>query len=152
MKYLLIVAVALAVIIALSYGIVILTSKRFILSSGKKVIMTVIISLLLSSVSVLCYLIPYQKADQDAVQWSKGNEEVVFSHRKLDGTDYLIFTNREKSDTVLIFYPGAKVDSASYLQLMSKTAELGCDIYIINPVFHLPVFSLNAPKTIIENR
>ncbi len=58
----------------------------------------------------------------------------------------------EKTDTAIIFYPGAKVDSASYLPLFSGVVEqCGVTVFLVDMPLNHAIFNIDAADEIISN-
>ena len=53
--------------------------------------------------------------------------------------NYDYYTNGQKNDTALIFYPGALVAPASYSEWAQEVATKGYDVYIV----HFPLIQQN---------
>lgn len=61
-----------------------------------------------------------------------------------------IFFDGPGTTDALIFYPGAKVDTAAYAPLMRKLAENGVDCFLVDMPFHMAFFGINRAETIID--
>lgn len=65
------------------------------------------------------------------------------------GTGFRFFDGPGE-DTALIFYPGAKVESAAYAPLMTRIAAGGADCFLVEMPLHFALFGVNASDRIIE--
>ena len=99
----------------------------------------------------MAYLLPYQKAEPDAREYLTSTDELTLYDGRLERTEYYSLENR-KSDTALIFYPGAKVDPVAYSQLCRKIADSGIDVYLIRMPFHMALFNMNGAEDIIDHK
>lgn len=76
----------------------------------------------------------------------------------LEGTDTVAVTqvgkgwffDGESDDTVFVFYPGAKVESVAYAQLMLRIAETGADCYLCEMPLNFALFDKYAGKKLIQ--
>ncbi len=146
MKYLFYTVMAVFVIFLLSHLIFRLFQGNRYVQKGRSVLLHLLISVLLMVAGSFAYLLPYQKTEDDALKYLVSKEGITVSEEK----SHISFINDNGSDKVLIFYPGAKVDSRAYSQLMFRTALSGIDVYVINEPFHLAFFCINAADEIIR--
>ncbi len=64
--------------------------------------------------------------------------------------DFILIPAKEKTNTALIFYPGAKVEAAAYYPLMSKLSDQGITCILVKMPFHLAVFNASAADRFYE--
>ena len=64
--------------------------------------------------------------------------------------DQGIFFDGPGTTDALIFYPGAKVDTAAYAPLMRKLAENGVDCFLVDMPFHMAFFGISRAETILD--
>ncbi|MCO5395148.1 alpha/beta hydrolase [Enterococcus faecalis] len=65
--------------------------------------------------------------------------------------NYDYYTNGQKNDTALIFYPGALVVPASYSEWAQEVATKGYDVYVVRFPLNLAVLAPNAAEQIIKD-
>ena len=54
------------------------------------------------------------------------------------------------SDTAVIFYPGAKVESEAYLPLLEQIKQTGVTCILVHMPFHMAIFDANAAEDVME--
>ena len=115
----------------------------FFADKRKRKIFIIVISIVLV-IAVLVgvctiYLGDYYKADDEAI----GTFLPQGSTWKEEPSGNIIF-EPDNATTGLIFYPGGKVEHASYIPLMQACAEKGILCIIAEMPFNLAVFDINA--------
>ena len=92
------------------------------------------------------YVSDYYKADDTAVAIMENSANIETKD------DLIILSPEVESDTALIFYPGAKVESIAYLPILEKIVE-ECDItcILVDMPFNLAIFNQNAADGIIAD-
>lgn len=60
------------------------------------------------------------------------------------------FFDGEGEENLIVFYPGAKVDTAAYAPLLYTLAEEGVDCYLVDMPFHMAIFGVNKAERILE--
>ena len=53
------------------------------------------------------------------------------------------------TDTAVIFYPGAKVETAAYLPLLDQLRQTGLTCILVEMPFHLAIFDVNAAEDVM---
>ena len=53
------------------------------------------------------------------------------------------------TDTALIFYPGAKVETEAYLPLLDKIRQTGVTCILVHMPFHMAIFNADAAQKVI---
>ncbi len=114
----------------------------------KKFIVTVIsllvfIGVLVGSMGI--YVSDYYRADTAAFAGVKTKTDIV----KEKSERYVSYIP-EKAQAGFVFYPGGKVESASYEPLMKACAERGILCVLVEMPFNLAVFDVNAADGIRE--
>ena len=142
MKYTVYSVIALAVSVFCGTVLMKTIMKEKKSGKGKRILLAAGLSVLIFTTGFLVYLLPYQKAEDAPVLMLEGKAEV--KEERHGKTSDIACEAPEKSDTAIIFYPGAKVDPYAYVPLAEKLAENGIDIYIIKMPFHMAVFEKNA--------
>ena len=102
-----------------------------------KVILQRPLALALSVVAWLAALFGYYQA-KDVDAFLRSDDLVAVSEIK----DGWLFDGPGKADA-LIFYPGAKVEAASYAPLLRKLAEGGVDCFLVKMPLGLAIFGVN---------
>ena len=147
MKYAVYSVIALAVSVFCGTVLMKTIMKEKKSGKGKRILLAAGLSVLIFTTGFLVYLLPYQKAEGTPVLMLEGKAEV--KEERHGKTSDIACKAPEKSDTAIIFYPGAKVDPYAYVPLAEKLAENGIDIYIIEMPFHMAVFEKNAADGIL---
>lgn len=101
-------------------------------------------SLLLTFLFVLSYFAFNYPASNNAKSYLKGDDEINLSINQ----HWYCFDNKEKDDTAIIFYSGAKVDPVAYSPLCSNIAHMGIDVYIMKMSLYFPLLNINAADKI----
>lgn len=89
----------------------------------------------------MAYLTTYAPADETALSALASQEGVTVS--RVDGG--IVFLP-DDPQAGLIFYPGAKVDSAAYAPLMSALARNGVLCIVADMPFHMAIFRTDAAE------
>ena len=95
---------------------------------------------------VLCtavYLSDYYRADQTALKYLTDR-----GHTDVTQTEDGYFFDGPGNETLLVFYPGGKVDCAAYAPLMFALAEKGTDCFLLNVPLRIAVMDVNAAEDI----
>ena len=145
MKYLIYCILFLAAVTVLSNIIFRLLQGKRQIEKTKRIKYKFLLAILFIILGSFFYLLPYQHAAEEALKYAVTNAQYSFEERK----DTLCFLN-EDSDTVFIFYPGAKVDTYAYCQLAGKLSETGVDVYLVKEPFHMAFFAAKTAEKIIN--
>lgn len=147
MTELLILAVCLAAsALIITLGLVIMRRMKKKPGAVIKIIYCIFVCLLVFSGGTFVYLSIYYKATGRAVAALSGSDNVKVTSSE----DGYLFDGSGK-DTLLIFYPGAKVESEAYAPLMNSIAESGVDCFLLTMPFHLAILDINAADRVIES-
>lgn len=103
-------------------------------SAALTVVLGILIMLLLSA----GYLSVYYHADKAAVD--AAFDDPMVNVTKISGGYYFDGPGEE---TAFVFYPGAKVDTLAYAQLMNRIAGEGVDCFLADVPFHMAMFGSN---------
>ena len=95
--------------------------------------------------AVLLSFSVYYRAGEDARHALPESDAVTIGI----GTGFRFFDG-PGGDTALIFYPGAKVESAAYAPLMTQIAAGGADCFLVEMPLHFALFGVNAADRIME--
>jgi predicted alpha/beta-hydrolase family hydrolase len=81
---------------------------------------------------------------------SHGVDESLFQSNtivKVENTDdYFLFTPKKEFKNVVVFYPGAMVETEAYVPLCRKIADNGIQVYLIKMPWRLASKGYNKPK------
>lgn len=81
---------------------------------------------------------------------SHGVDESLFQSNnlvKVENTDdYFLFTPEKEFKNVVVFYPGAMVETEAYVPLCRKIADNGIQVYLIKMPWRLATKGYNRPK------
>lgn len=112
---------------------------------GKKLKITLIVLIVLVIASGI-YLTSYYHAESPATDYLNGTANV-----NVEKTSSGLFVDGYGNDTLMIFYPGAKVEYSSYLPMFVELADRGVDCYLVEMPFNLAFFGSDSADAIIEN-
>jgi hypothetical protein len=98
---------------------------------------------LLLLIALLAYLLPYYHATDTGLEALRSDSVTV------EKTDYGWLFDGPATDTALIFYPGAKVDTKAYLPLMQEIAAGGVDCFLLDLPMRMAIFDQNAADKIM---
>ena len=93
----------------------------------KKRYLILIIILIFRGAYCIYYVNYYYDADDISLSYINGSENVSVS--KISNG---LFIDGPGNDTVLIFYPGAKIECTSYFPLMNNLVNKGVDVYLVD--------------------
>lgn len=107
----------------------------------KKFIKIVTITLIIGLALSFAYFLPYSKA--------KNLPSIPTNVKQLQTKEGILYDGPGK-DELLIFYPGAKVDTKAYEPIASMLAEDGIDCIVVDMPLHFAIFNSNAAETILQ--
>lgn len=110
-----------------------------------KVLIIITLILILFLIPLSIYLGSYYKASSNVSKYLKNSKTVKVIKEK---QGYLF--DGPSKDSILVFYPGAKVEYTAYAPIMHNLAKEGVDTYIVKMPFNIAFFKMNAIKTIKE--
>lgn len=134
--------------ILLILGLVLLTilTVRLFGSRRKrsvKAVLTVLYLLLMLLCGMLLYFSVYYRAAEDA--------KAVLPRETLRlGGLHAWYFDGPGEDTALVFYPGAKVEAASYAPLLAKLADGGVDCFLVEMPLRFAFFGVSAAQRVME--
>jgi len=108
-----------------------------------KALICVIVAVAVISGAFAIYVSDYYRADYAAVSDFKIEENITVTT-----ADNKIIYAPQESDSLLIFYPGGKVDHTAYDPLMEACASKGITCVLFDMPFNLAVFDVNAADSI----
>ncbi|MCR5564871.1 MAG: alpha/beta hydrolase [Gammaproteobacteria bacterium] len=145
MDHLIIVAAAIIVCIGLPFLIIFAVEKIKKIKIRNKHVQRLVLSILLFLITVYVYLSAYNKALPEAKEYLNSSSTVeVIEHDR----DYLFDGPGE--NTLIVFYPGAKVEMIAYAPLMFKLAEAGYDTHIVRMPFNMAFFGINRMNKVVK--
>lgn len=92
------------------------------------------------------YLTDDYDAKKEATEYLDGSGDVKVVET-LDG----LFLDGRGNESAIIFYPGAKVESYSYLPMLMNLSSHGVDCYLVEMPFNIAFFGQNTADKIISN-
>jgi len=147
MKYVFLTVAALAVCFGVSYLLARLLRRHF--SDPRKKLKTFAVTFLGGIILILLiglgYMSIYARAGEQAKAALQGNDTVTVS--EINGG---WFFDGPSETEAIVFYPGAKVDSAAYAPLMLRLAEKGYDCFLAEMPFHFALLDSDAADTFIS--
>ena len=137
--------IALTVPLLLSYYLATIICKKKRIKGFRKFSVFALLSLISVTLVTLAYLLPYAKAEDEALEALKSEGTLEYT----ESDTYYAFRNKG-SDCALIVYPGARIDEKAYSVLAKSIAQSGIDVYVIKAPFHIALFCIKAPDKIIS--
>lgn len=110
--------------------------------STKRIVAMIIVVLVVLFVAQ--YLFSYYKA-VDVEEYLKSSDTVTVENR-----DYGLFFDGEGTETLLIFYPGAKVEYTSYAPVLRMLCENGVDVALVKMPFNMAIFGISSADSVTE--
>ena len=89
----------------------------------------------------IIYISDYYRADAEAM--------APVTNVSVTRTDYGWFFDGEGEDTLLVFYPGGKVEETAYAPFLSLLAEKGLDVCLVKMPFRLAFLDIDAAGDIL---
>lgn len=111
----------------------------------KKVLIVLIAMMLIVLITFGIYVSDYYHADASAEAALHSDGAVAVAQ-----TDYGWLFDGPSEDLTLIFYPGAKVETAAYAPLLHGLAAEGVDVCLVDMPFHLAFFGIGKAESIIR--
>lgn len=112
---------------------------------GIKITAILVLIVLLGVVSFNIYASDYYMTTMEGQEYFVSDTNVdVFTKG-----DKICFIPKKPSDTGIIFYPGAKIESSAYAPLMKLLAERGIYCVICDMPYHLALFDKDAAEDVI---
>lgn len=99
--------------------------------------------------SFFIYTGQYYHAGNTAEQYMQEGLEGASDVRITAETDGWLFDG-PGNNPLIIFYPGAKVQSEAYAPILYRAAESGYDCFLVKMPFHLAVFGMNKAESVME--
>lgn len=117
--------------------------KKFI-----KALICIIVTVAIISGIFVWYVSDYYRADYPALSDYKTDGTLAVT--TIDGNTVKTVYAPQESDSMLIFYPGGKVEHTAYEPLMEACAAKGITCVLVEMPFNLAVFDINAADSIKE--
>lgn len=108
----------------------------------RKYLLLFLVLALFLSASV--YFGTYYHADETALAALNSDDRVYVQHIAQGG----YFFDGPSKDKAVIFYPGAKVETAAYAPLMRRIAEEDADVFLLDMPLHMAFFAINKADEI----
>jgi len=112
----------------------------------KKRYIILIIIIAMIFIGSIYYAASYYPADSTAQSYLNGTDNVSVT----DMENGLLIDGKG-NDTLVVFYPGAMVDSNAYLPILCNLSGEGVDCYIAKMPFNLAIFGVDRADEIIAN-
>ena len=148
MKYAVYSVIALAVSVFCGTVLMKTIMKEKKSGKGKRILLAAGLSVLIFTTGFLVYLLPYQKAEGTPVLMLEGKAEV--KEERHGKTSDIACKAPEKSDTAIIFYPGAKVEETAYAPLLHQLAENDMDVCLVKMPLRFAFLGINKAEPIIQ--
>ena len=113
-----------------------------------KVFICIIVSIAVVSGAFALYVSDYYRADYTALSNYKVDGALTVT--TIDGNTVKTVYAPQKSDSLLIFYPGGKVEHTAYEPLMVACTAKGITCVLVEMPFNLAVFDINAADSVKE--
>lgn len=111
-----------------------------------KLILLIFSSILITlTVSFFVYVNIYYHAEEEALEILELRSDIIFDN------DVIVIPSTQQSDVGFIFYPGAKVESKSYLPLLNMISQNGINVYLVTMPFNLAIFGVNKAQYVLDN-
>ena len=110
-----------------------------------KILICITVVIAVISAAFTIYVSDYYRADYAAISYFSVDGTITVT--KAD--DKIIYAP-QKSDSLLIFYPGGKVEYIAYEPLMKACAAKGITCVLVDMPFNLAVFDINAADSVKE--
>lgn len=115
--------------------------------TGKKVLISFIVVLLIITGAFAFYLSDYRKADDTAIQAMQTTTEVNVTNLT---KDIIVFSPMKSTSIGLIYYPGAKVDGNAYAPMANELAKQGIKTILVDMPLNLAVLDEDAATDIMS--
>ncbi|MCI6348739.1 MAG: alpha/beta hydrolase [Negativibacillus massiliensis] len=89
------------------------------------------------------YVSDYYRAEDVALEVLAQNDGIVTQD------NLTILSPSYQSDTAIIFYPGAKVETEAYLPLLDQIRQTGITCILVDMPFHMAIFDSNAAEDVM---
>ncbi len=107
-----------------------------------RVLLALALILALGAGGFLLWTADYYRAEPEAAAWLQSDASL----RREAG--FMVLTPAGGSDTGIIFYPGAKVESAAYLPLLEKFKADGYTCVLVKMPLHLAILNPDAADAV----
>ena len=89
------------------------------------------------------YVSDYYRAEDVALEVLSAGDNIEVRD------DLTVLSPSYPTDTAVIFYPGAKVETAAYLPLLDQLRQTGLTCILVEMPFHLAIFDVNAAEDVM---
>lgn len=112
--------------------------------TGLRVILISLATVLILTLGFFIYVSDYYRADELAVAVMNNGGDF-----RVEG-NLTILSPSIPSETALIFYPGAKVESIAYLPILEKLKQNGITCVLVKMPFNMAFFAANAADQVFD--
>lgn len=112
--------------------------KQKKLSFFKKVLLGIVVLLVLLAGAFFWYVSDYYRAEDIAVSVLAQDDGITVQD------NLTILSPSSPTDTAVIFYPGAKVETIAYLPLLDQIRQTGVTCILVDMPFHMAIFDTDA--------
>lgn len=114
-------------------------------SMKRKILTFIIAFMLLIILWCTAYILTGYREDATALSSLESNDSVTVTE-----TDYGWLFDGPSDSSALIFYPGAKVNAASYAPILRLLAENGMDVCLVKMPLRIAIFGENKAASVME--
>lgn len=114
---------------------------------GRIIFLSILLVLVLIVGAFFLYLSIYSKADETCDKALEPDGGVTVQKEK----DGYFFDGKSTTDLIL-FYPGAKVETKAYAPLLRRIASESADVYLFDMPFHMAFFGLDKADKIRDSK
>lgn len=131
------------------------TNKRKNLHRLKKALLIVLAVIILLIAIFLVYTSQYYHAGTSAEAYIENSADIPYKLTtgkvKVSRESNFLLFDGPGTDTAIIFYPGAKVQTEAYAPIMYLLAQEGYDCFLVDMPFHLAFFGMNRAEEIMKD-
>lgn len=111
--------------------------------SLQKVLLGIVVLLVLLAGAFFWYVSDYYRAEDIAVSVLAQDDGITVQD------NLTILSPSSPTDTAVIFYPGAKVETIAYLPLLDQIRQTGVTCILVDMPFHMAIFDTDAAQDVI---
>ena len=113
-------------------------AKKLLIVAG-----VVVLLLVLCAGTFFWYVSDYYPAEDVALEVMSQDSEITMQD------NLTILAPSVPSDTAIIFYPGAKVETEAYLPLLNQIRQTGITCILVDMPFHMAIFDSDAAEDVM---
>jgi hypothetical protein len=145
MKYIFGTVLVLLLCAAAGSGLTLLIFMKKRTGRIRKILVSILLSLILFLTAGFLYLRQYYPAEPAAESFLQSTDTVTV--RK---TSFGYYFDGSSDKTAVIFYPGGKVDEKAYAPMMYHLAEQGADCFLVGMPFRMPIFGIGRADQVMD--